>query len=406
MNIFNKIIKNKIIWIPLLIVLAIISFVVVRKAFNHSPTHMSKTSKKDLYYCAMHPSITSDKPGQCPICHMDLQKSDDSTKSEKTTQEKKLLFYRHPMQPNVTSPVPAKDEMGMDYIPVYEEEASQSEMSNVPGRASFQLSQERQQLIGVTTTKVTSLELTQEIRASGKVAFDPELFTTIEEYRQALLAHAEMSKSTYVDLKEQTEALLKSTEVKLQLLGLNKKQIEMLGTTGSDPMNLLLPKGNVWIYAEVFEYEITGLKSGQRIEVFVPSIPGKTFSGTLSSISPILNAPTRTFRVRAEVPDPEGELRPDTFVNVKIKVEYGKKLAVPLDSVIHTGDQHIVFVIKDKGIFEPRAVTVGIKTKDYYEILSGLTEGETVATAANFLIDSESRLRSVIKELSTPKDKP
>ena len=405
MNILKMLFKNKIYLTLALVGVIALSFVIFKKSSHHDHTSMQASTQKDVYFCSMHPHITSDKPGQCPICHMDLQKM-EPVETEKKSAGKKILFYRHPMQPDVTSPVPSKDEMGMDYIPVYEEEANQSDTSNVSGRASFQLSHERQQLIGVTSTEVTQHELTQEIRASGKVAFDPELFTAIEEYRQSLAAHKEMSNSTYADLKEQTEALLRSTEIKLQLLGLNKKQIEMLGKVGSDSMNLLLPKGEVWIYAEVFEYEIAGLKSGQRIEVLVPSIPGKTFSGTLSSISPILNAPTRTFRVRAEVPDPDGELRPDTFVNVKIKVEYGKKLAVPLDSVIHTGDQNIVFVIKGKGIFEPRAVTVGVKTKDYYEIISGLTEGEIVATAANFLIDSESRLRSVIKELTQGKDKP
>src|SRR3989338_2644628 len=222
MNILKKLLHNKIYLTLVLVGVIALSFVIFKTSSHHDTTSMQARTQKDVYFCSMHPHITSDKPGQCPICHMDLQKMEPVEKEqqseEKKPGEKKILFYRHPMQPDVTSPIPSKDEMGMDYIPVYEEEANQSDTSNVPGRASFQLSQERQQLIGVTSTQVTQHELTQEIRASGKVAFDPELFTAIEEYRQSLAAHKEMSNSTYADLKEQTEALLRSTEVKLQLL--------------------------------------------------------------------------------------------------------------------------------------------------------------------------------------------
>jgi Cu(I)/Ag(I) efflux system membrane fusion protein len=150
----------------------------------------------------------------------------------------------------------------------------------------------------------------------------------------------------------------------------------------------------------VFEYEVQGVKRGQKVEAVAPSIPGKVFLGKISSISPILNAPTRTVRVRAEVPDPEGLLRPETFLNVKIKIERGEKLAIPEDSVLHSGDRSFVFVVKEKGRFEPRPVSLGQKTGDFFEVIDGLKEGEEVVTAANFLIDSESRLRAVLQQMS------
>ena len=308
----------------------------------------------------MHPNITSDRPGNCPICGMNLQKAEEGEK-----------------------PVEKKE----------------GEEGAVPGRSSFILSEERQQLIGVTTTQAELRELSREVRASGKVAFDPDLFTAIEEYRQAIQSQAQMSKSMFKDLREEAQQLVKSSETKLKLMGLNDEQIHAVAKKDADAMNLLLPKGMVWIYAEVFEYEVSGLKQGQGIEAHAPSIPGKIFLGTVSSISPILNTPTRTFRVRAEVPDPENVLRPDTFVNVKIKIEFGKRLTVPLDSVLHSGDQNFVFVVKEKGIFEPRMVQIGVKSQEYFEILSGISEGETVVTAANFLIDSESRLRNALKNI-------
>ncbi len=401
--------KTKFIYLIILVVIGGGVYVGLKsfRPSHEGHEHGTAEHKKALYFCPMHPNITSDKPGRCPICGMDLQKADDTesekmptvSSEEKPKKEKKLLFYRHPMNPKVTSPTPAKDEMGMDYIAVYEEDVTEGGSSDVAGRASFPLSKEKQKLIGVTSTQAVLRELSTDVRASGKVAFDPDLFTAIEEYRQALQSKDQMGKSMFKDLREDAQQLVTSSETKLKLLGLTDSQIQALADKKTDPMSLLLPKGKVWIYAEVFEYEMSGLKQGQELQAEAPALPGKTFTGTISSISPILNTPTRTFRVRGEVPDPEGVLRPDTFVNVKIKMEFGKRLAVPLDSVLHSGDNSFVFVVKDQGVFEPRMVKVGVKTQEYYEILSGVSEGETVVTGANFLVDSESRLRNALKNI-------
>jgi Cu(I)/Ag(I) efflux system membrane fusion protein len=310
--------------------------------------------------------------------------------------EKKILFYRHPMQPSITSKVPSKDEMGMDYIPVYEGDEGNTNSSTVEGRASFPLNVESQQKIGVTTTVVSRQPMSREIRATGRVAYDPELFAAIEEYRQAILARQQLKNSSYQGFVEQSAALVKSSETRLKLLGLTDAQIKQLARGGSQAMNLILPKGKVWIYAEVFEYEVTGLKAGQKIEAEAPSIPGEVFKGTIASISPLLNAPTRTIRVRAEVPDPKGLLRPDTYLNVRILTSLGEKIAVPDHAVLFSNNQAYVFV-KDAGEnFHPRAVQLGAKVQGHYEVKEGLEAGEVVVTSANFLLDSESRLQSVI----------
>jgi Cu(I)/Ag(I) efflux system membrane fusion protein len=328
------------------------------------------------------------------------QRSEDSgaaTTSSGST-DRKILFYRHPMQPSITSKVPAKDEMGMDYIPVYEGDEDNVNTSTVDGRASFPLSPENQQKIGITTTVVTRLPLTREIRATGRVAYDPELFAAIEEYRQALLARQQLKSSSYQGFVDQSAALVKSSETRLKLLGLTDAQIQQIARGGSQAMNLILPKGKVWIYAEVFEYEVTGLKAGQRIEAEAPSIPGEVFQGKISSISPVLNAPTRTIRVRAEVPDPKGLLRPDTYLNVRILTDIGERLAIPDNSILFSNNQAYVFV-KDAGErFHPRAVQLGAKVRGFYEVKEGLESGEVVVTGANFLLDSESRLQAVIQD--------
>jgi len=408
----NEIFPGRPSWKVILFIVALFLIGVVygiQKYSSHSESGTSATQKKEVYNCPMHPSVISDQPGICPVCHMDLQKVDDGGVDEHsgspsdTHKERKILFYRNPMNPSVTSKVPAKDEMGMDYVAVYDDEVSDSAVTTVDGRSSFNLSQERQQLIGVKTTTVQTRPLNFEIRATGRVAFDPELYTTIEEYKQAVQSRREMGANPYPGLKEQADELISSAKTKLRLMGLTDDQIR--GLSRANAMNLLLPKGTVWVYAEVFEYEAAGLKVGQNIEATASTISGKVFTGKIAAISPILNAPTRTIRVRAEVPDPENLLRPDTYLNVKIKIDLGTKLAVPEDAVLHSGQQTFVFIVKGQGKFEPKAVVVGKKTNNFYEVLDGLSDGDSVVVGANFLIDSESRLRSALQNMGSGEHK-
>lgn len=360
-------------------------------------------SKKARYQCAMHPQIVSDHPDVCPICQMKLQRVDDaeapadaSAAAEAPDAGSKILFYRHPMRADVTSPVPAKDEMGMAYIPVRQADLAGGAGGDVPGHAPFTLSTERQQLIGVTRTKLELRNLDAEIRAVGKVAYDPMLYQAITEYREALKARAGISNSSLPEAHDGAHAIVQSAAVKLRQMGISEQQIREIAETGTAPLNLLLPGKSVWVYAQVYEYEADLVHQGQAIEVTTPALPGRTFTAKVVAIDPILNAATRTVRVRALVQTPDATLRPETFVHVKIRIPLGEKLAVPEDAVLDTGEHQIVFVVKGQGHFEPRAVQLGREAQGYYEVLSGLEAGEEVVTSANFLIDSESRFRSAL----------
>ncbi len=316
-------------------------------------------------------------------------------------QEKtKPLYYRHPMRPDVSSPEPAKDEMGMDYIAVYSESPSSGPV--VAGHASVSIPLERQQLIGVKTASATVRALDLEIRAVGRIAYDPELYNAIEEYKQAAVAAGKMKDSPLPDARRGAEAVVRSAGTRLRLLGLPQAQIDTLAGDGRDPINLLLPGKTAWVYAEVYENEVGALASGQEMTVTAPSLPGRTYRGKVVAVDSVVNAETRTARVRGLIETPTEALRPETFVNVKLLIGLGRRLAVPEDSVLETGEHHLVFVRKGPGEFEPREVKLGRQAGGFYEILSGLQAGEEVVTAANFLIDSESRFKAAAAGFSAP----
>jgi Cu(I)/Ag(I) efflux system membrane fusion protein len=317
--------------------------------------------------------------------------------AEATPRSRRILFYRHPMRADVTSPVPAKDEMGMDYIPVHEDEAESGDEGNVPGHASFNLSTDRQQLIGVTKAAVERRHLDLEVRAAGKVAYDPGLYQVIVEYREALRSRNTLKDSTSREAIEGANAIIRAAKLKLRQLGLSDQQLREINEAGADPINLLLPGSRAWVYAQVYEYEVDMLRQGQVAEITVPAMRGKTYTAKVVTVDPILDSATRTARVRLEVETPGKSLRPETFVHVTFRIALGEELAVPEDAVLDTGVHQIVFVVRDSGHFEPRSVKLGRIAEGYYEVLSGLAAGEQVVTSANFLIDSESRFRAALK---------
>ena len=417
-----------------------------------------------LYHCPMHPSYTSNRPGDCPICGMRLVKTEsphqeaqpmtgreslsrsaktlssicylhnctklhegkpcpmtviakrgervtcpicgthivETAESPATSIERKLLYWTDPMIPGYKSDKPGKSPMGMDLVPVYEEHAGGSTPSTSPtpeGYAPILLTPQKQQLIGVRTAPVERRPLNKTIRTVGVVAHDPELYQAEQEFIQAYQAQQQAQQIRTPEILDQATRLLESSRFRLRHLGLSEELINEISTwTQPDHRLLLGGAGEYWVYASIYEYEFSLVQPGQSVTMDIGALPGHSFAGTVKAIDPMLDPTTRTARARILVKDLEGLLKPAMYVNVSIAVALGTVVTVPEEAVFATGRQQIVFVDQGQGLFVPRSVILGPKADRFYEVKSGLKEGEPVVTSGNFLIDSESRLKGALQQ--------
>ena len=363
---------------------------------------------KDIYYCPMHPTYTSDKTGICPICQMKLEKrettsepmqSSSTTVTETKGTKKKILYWTDTMIPGYKASGPGKSPMGMDLTPVYEEEKADAVGSgSVENHTSISLNSSKQQLIGVKTQKVGVHRLTKTIRAVGTVAYDPELYQTQVEYLQAVATLKNAVYSNSPEILQQSKAVVGTIRLRLIHMGFHDGLIEELAQKNEPDESLLLVEtGPVWVYARIYQYELPFVDIGTPVQVDVPSFAQETFEGMVRALDPMVDAMTRTVRIRIQIKDAKGVLKPDMFVNARMDVDIGEVLAVPQEAVFHTGDKDIVFVDSGKGVFQPRQVTLGTEANEFYEIKSGLKKDEIVVTSGNFLIDSESRLKAAVE---------
>ncbi len=255
--------------------------------------------------------------------------------------------------------------------------------------------------------------------------YSPELVSTQEEYLIALRAKKDLMKSPFSEVAASGNSLAESARRRLKLWDISDDQIKALEESGQPRKTLTLYapysgfvlekmayKGMnvmpgmalfkladlsvVWLYADIYEYELPFIRLGQQASIQLSYLPGEVFTGKVIYIYPSLNSETRTVKVRFEFSNPHGKLKPEMYANVEIKVHLGRKLVVPDGAIIDTGLRQMVIIDKGNGYFEPREVKVGAKVDDYYEVLSGLKAGERVVTSANFLIDSESKFKEAI----------
>ncbi len=430
------------------------------------------TAEKQRYQCPMHPSYVSDRPGQCPICKMDLVPMAPAANAAgspaavpaPSTSGRRILFYRSPMDPSVHSPVPAKDSMGMDYVPVYADEGA---TSMVAGRAMVALSPERRQLLGVRSEPVSRRHLEQSLRTVGRVAVDerllhhvhtkyeayveklyvnfvgqfvrrgdhlaalyaPELVATQQEYLLAYRAQQRLTASPIpsvarggADLLEAARQRLlfwdmapedivaleksgnvsRTVDLHAELPGyvIQKAAIHGMRVTPADTLFDIADLSRVWILADVYESDLPLVRVGMAAEATLPDDPGRVFRGPIAYVDPFVDPATRTVKVRIDLANATGALKPDMFANVLLRRDLGTQLFVPESAVLKPGDRQLVFVDEGDGRLAPREITTGERVEGGYAVRAGLREGDRVVTSANFLIDSESSLKAAIAAVS------
>jgi Cu(I)/Ag(I) efflux system membrane fusion protein len=378
----------------------------------------------------------------------EIPKSDDGKGEQPPKKGKKILYYKNPMGYADTSPVPKKDSMGMDYIPVYE---GDEEDGNV-----VKVSIDKVQKLGVQTEAVATRDLMRTIRATGTVQFDESRQIVVQPRFEGWIEHLRVSRTGAPVKKGQILLEVYSPEIsqaqheylaarglgrggandplataalqRMRNLGVGEDEIQRLvrerthnrliavrapsdgiimekkATEGmrimpGEALFRIADNSSVWVIGDIYEQDLAWVRDGQAVRATVTAYPGRVFNGRVTYIYPNVAAATRTGRIRVELENADGALKADMYASVEVAAEVGTKnaLVVPASAVLDSGTRQLVLIERSEGRYEPRIVKLGAKADGYYEVIEGVQEGEKVVVAANFLIDSESNLQAALR---------
>ena len=418
------------------------------------------TKEKTLYTCGMHPQVVQDPPGNCPICGMKLtpiRKQGGVAGASAPSGELKVKYYKSTMKPGEVRQTPGKDSMGMDMVPVYEEEVAAAESS------AIEIDPATTQNMGIRTATVTRGPLRRAIRTVGAIDYNettlgdvttkvkgwieklyvnatgqlvmrgdplfeiysPELYSAQVEYLLATdpanragtgsdsLKATAVTKLKFYDISaEQIAELDRTREARKTLRivapqdGFVVEKMVVEGQMVDTGMKIyrLADLGLVWVQAQIYEQDLAYLKLGQEATVKLDYLPDREFRGRVTYIYPNVDEKTRTAKVRMEFHNPGYFLKPGMFATVHVTSELEPSvLLVPDMAILRSGEKSTVFVALEGGRFEPRTVTLGPQAEnDTYQVLSGLQEGERIVTSGQFMLDSESQLREAIQKMLKP----
>ncbi|MGB5104519.1 MAG: efflux RND transporter periplasmic adaptor subunit [Steroidobacteraceae bacterium] len=398
------------------------------------------------YRCPMHPDVVRDAPGECPICGMDLVKvePEPAAPAAKGT-DAAPLYYRHPHDPNRTSPVPKQDEMGMDYVPVFADAAG-PEVRISPAVVNN---------LGVRTEAAQRTPLERRAETVGYVSFDERRVQQVrpraEGWIEGLSVRAmgetvaagqllftlyspmlESAQQEYLDALEIGNAdLIEASRERLRALGLDSGTASRLAKGGRaagrvafhapiagvvteleakegamvtpDMVAMTITElGSLWVIAEVPESQAGWVAPGTTAELRFPSLPGESVAGRVEYVYPELNMETRTVRARITLEQAPAAIRPNMLASVSLVGEVtGDAVTIPRSALIRTGSEDRVVIALDAGRFVPRRVVAGAESGDRIVIRDGLAEGERVVVAGQFLLDSEANLRAGLERLTS-----
>ena len=420
---------------------------------NGTTSAATVTATRVKYHCPMHPSVVSDKPGDCPICGMKLVPMNDSSPAKVAARK---TMYRSTMNPNEVSDQPGKDSMGMDMVP-FELEASAEKTPS--GLAAVSITADARQRMGLTTGVVERRALAREVRTSAKIAADetrlyrvtvkvdgwvdklfaattgqfvkqgeplltvysPDLLTLQNEYLTALrsgssnlVASARRRLSLWDITDEQIDRLEKGgiAEKMLTLFApasgwiIERTVLPGQKIAAGESLLVIADLSTVWADADIYQSDLPYVKVGMPVALTLSYGPGKKFTGKVTFVSPTLDPESRTMKARLEIPNPELLLKPEMFATATLSYELGDGLAIPETAVMRTGLETYAFRDAGDGRLLPTPIVVGERCDGYYQLLSGLGAGDKVVTSANFLVDSESSMKAALESMAASSHQP
>ncbi len=431
-----------------------------RIGIAHSPT----APQGQLWTCSMHPQVIRDAPGLCPICQMELTPVKSSPGLAPVAQgERKIKFWRAPMDPTYISDRPGKSPMGMDLVPVYEDE-----VEGLPG--VIRIDPQFVQSIGVQSEPVTRADIARSIRTVGYLTYNdqqiyqispkyegwiekayinyvgqpvqkgeplfeiysPQLVTTQKEYLQAVEYVERLSVGDHPEIEERAKSLLAATRERLDYWDISDQQVRDLEKTRTVRRTLTLTSevegmvaskmdqafegmyvkpgmsllkvvdlSTIWLEAEVFEDQVSWVQVGQWARVEISNQPGRRLGGRVRYSFPYYNEKTRSLKLSIELPNPGKKLRAGMYADVFFDVPAVNDVpTVPESAVIHSGLRELVVIDLGDGTFQVKEVETGASGQGRVEIRRGVREGQRVVVASQFLIDAESNLRDAVRLLT------
>jgi membrane fusion protein, copper/silver efflux system len=305
----------------------------------------SAAPSQTRYTCPMHPQVLSEKKESCAIC-------------------------------------------GMHLVPVTPDRAPPS-AGHLADRTTVQVAPESAKLIGVRTTRVEKRPMVITVRSGAKAKIDPAFSNLLQQYRESstdLRAHVGPEPTGYAPPSPATDVIVQQ----LEAAGITKEDIQNIKRDGP-PAELAERRMLLTISVQTQDGGL--IQKGQRITATTPHFSA-TMNGVVRDVLPPYNPFNQPFVVTAELANPKGLLKRDMYVDAVIEVDLGSRLAIPADAVIHTGTRTVVYTPTSPDTFEPREIELGVKSENFYEVVSGLKEGDEVVAAGTFLLDSESQLRA------------
>ncbi len=418
--------------------------------------HAEKHSNPN-YVCPMHPQIVQGEEGSCPICGMDLVLKAPAPATT-TSASKKILYWVAPMDANYRRDEPGKSPMGMDLVPVYANSNSNDQKEENSAPQVF-IDATTSQNMGVRIHKVSSSSIDLTIQTIGRVQYNEDTLkhvhprangwvekvrvnaagdtvknnqVLLEYYSPDIVAAQQdyliSKKSTGLYSGSKSATLLSSARQKLELLNIPKSVIKKLDKNNktSELIPVLSPQkgviteigirdgmyvtpttqmysiadlSSIWVVVDVFEHQMSWVKTGNDTEMTVKGLPGKSWLGKVDYIYPELDKLTRTLRVRLKFDTPEHELKPNMFTQVRIITQNKVALNIPADAIIYYADKPRVIKRTGENTFQPVEVSLGIQSNGNVEILDGLELDDDIVVSGQFMIDSESNLQASFRRL-------